>query len=371
MTWKDHNKFRVPNMTTTVHSVHSQDPETGTWSIHDAFILPWNTRIRPGGWSREELVPYRKYTKLFGERKYAQNYPTKPFPLMELPPEIRNRIYREYLVLHTPIDLCPKATGFKGNVHAWRHHIRRWKKDICPRLRLLRTNKQVLAETRSIFYAENEFRFTNSKAWYVLDAFLYTIGQQNTAWLRHLAIHVPWAGTVNDNNYDNLPESHATMNWMMNRFDKMGLRYHKRWNRFTECKAVTRCQTKLEAASGLKSLKLVLPDSYELLNEHSPHQWVGCRVLSVVLNPQRFGNLQVGLYILSGASEGDRYDEYKSQEYRQLVLGSHMRAMGFAAEQEWSVQSVMYDAKGHWPLQYYPLTVFRRPSDESGEDGGW
>lgn len=64
--------------------------------------------------AHKALRPYLKYPKLFGERKYARNYShtTTPFTktFTDLPGEIRNRIYRFFLVITPEIDLCPKTT---------------------------------------------------------------------------------------------------------------------------------------------------------------------------------------------------------------------------------------------------------------------
>ena len=56
-----------------------------------------------------------------------------------LPPELRNKIYRNVLILHIPIDVA--------------------KDDVISHTSLLRTCRQIRTEGIKLFYAENSFRF--------------------------------------------------------------------------------------------------------------------------------------------------------------------------------------------------------------------
>lgn len=60
------------------------DPETGAWATSFNLTLPWPPNIRPVNYSKKDLKCYRRFPKLFGERKLAQNYPLQPFRFFEL-----------------------------------------------------------------------------------------------------------------------------------------------------------------------------------------------------------------------------------------------------------------------------------------------
>jgi hypothetical protein len=117
---------------------------------------------------------------------------------MDLPGEIRNRIYRLHLLVGNPIELLPKsahATHKAANSADLRSDhkflvIRR------SRLPLLRSSKDVNKEASEIFYGENEFRFTGQNGWNWLHGYLRTIGKRNTQRLRIVTIHVPWRAAI-------------------------------------------------------------------------------------------------------------------------------------------------------------------------------
>ncbi|KJX92667.1 hypothetical protein TI39_contig5832g00038 [Zymoseptoria brevis] len=100
------------------------------------------------------LRPYAAYNKLFGERKYAANYPfvKNSSSLMDLPGEIRNRIYR--------LHLLDRRSGPKAAERASKHAKERFTKIRTSRLKFLRLSKTVNKEAGDIIYGENEFRFT-------------------------------------------------------------------------------------------------------------------------------------------------------------------------------------------------------------------
>ena len=212
-------------------SLSMQDPEDGAWTAVMRVVLPWQPAIRPASWDKKSLEPYQRFKKLFGERKFARNYALKPFRLFDLPAEIRNQIYRYHLVLDQAIELAAKSTN-SSNLYAAGKHEKRYKREIVPRLRLLRTNRQVNAETASIFYGDNEFRFSNVEGWYVLSAFLKTIGPHNKARLRSIAVHTPWFGECTDSRYDRWPESDTRMHWLHGEMKDFGLRYRHSFRQF-------------------------------------------------------------------------------------------------------------------------------------------
>lgn len=71
-----------------------------------------------------------------------QTKPVQPFRLLDLPAEIRLKIYRHHLTVHSTLDLHPSNTQLLG----------------AHRLSLLRTCRQVFEESYRIFYGANVFR---------------------------------------------------------------------------------------------------------------------------------------------------------------------------------------------------------------------
>ena len=80
------------------------------------------------------------------------------FRFLDLPPEIRNRVYRMHLVADSDIIISPSRTT--------PHHD---PEVVC--LGLLLVNRQICNEARGIYYAENTFAFRpsmwDSKAWFI------------------------------------------------------------------------------------------------------------------------------------------------------------------------------------------------------------
>ncbi|KAK3638351.1 hypothetical protein LTR56_013180 [Elasticomyces elasticus] len=131
-----------------------QDFQTGAWSDVNSFRHPFITNIHPG-WNHKTLAPYSKYSKLVSERKFARPQAATPFRFLDLPAELRNKVYRELFAVGS-IEFAP------GDGLAREHHMRHYRRTISPRLRVLRVSKQLHKEGSSIFYGENEFRFTGN-----------------------------------------------------------------------------------------------------------------------------------------------------------------------------------------------------------------
>ncbi|KAK4502305.1 hypothetical protein PRZ48_005730 [Zasmidium cellare] len=170
----------------------------------EANDYSWNARAtcKP---AHIALSKYRPFKKLYGERKFAHRHFTYP-PLpasttsaksvtfLDLPGEIRNRIYRLALVFDEPFELVPKAGGSKrAPGRALVACKKQFAKSLGPR-KVLRVNKQVNKEASDIFYGENRFCFTAVVGWQVLRGFMATIGKDNAARLRKITVHIHWPG---------------------------------------------------------------------------------------------------------------------------------------------------------------------------------
>jgi hypothetical protein len=133
-----------------------------------------------------------------------------------------------------------------------------------PRLKLLRTSKQICEEASAVFYGANEFRCTNRDGWYVLSAFLRQIGPANQRRLRSIVVHIPWFGRSGDAFLDLGSKPNEIPKWMKQRLIQLGLRPNLRRNPETLEDCVKDCSRTSEFAGHLTSVKLVIPDTHEL-----------------------------------------------------------------------------------------------------------
>lgn len=174
---------------------------------------------------------------------------------MDLPGEIRNRIYRLHLLVDEPIELLARTsrTNSKGADKAERQARERFTKIRTSRLKFLRLSKTVNKEASDIFYGENEFRFTGQNGWTWLRGFMHVIGDLNTARLRVLTVHVPWQAEP-----DELSKGMGSYNTIIN-----ALEGPKRQGMYT-LQDYKDCADILNRAGNLKQLKLVLPANLEV-----------------------------------------------------------------------------------------------------------
>ena len=113
---------------------------------------------------------------------------TQHFPLLHLPGELRNHIYKHCLVSPRPIDLWPimPLNAPPGTTHSTILDL-----DIkCVNTSLLRVSRQVHKEATSILYGCNRFRFSDRHGWTILSGFLTHI-DRNCQVLRHVSVGYP------------------------------------------------------------------------------------------------------------------------------------------------------------------------------------
>jgi len=113
----------------------------------------------------------------FGTRLVTQGVRQAPnisTTFLDLPSELRNRIYEQVLVVQERID-------------PWVDYNQRQQLTIG----LLRANKTVHSEASSVLYAQNCFDFTLYSASEEVASFLEQIGRENAIYIRHVYINFP------------------------------------------------------------------------------------------------------------------------------------------------------------------------------------
>ena len=123
-------------------------------------------------------------------------YPAPDF--LDLPSEVRIKIYGHLLVASEPITVCSRTSeeepsDFRGNVS-----LKSWSKAKTHAaalghltLGLLLCNRQISYEAAATFYRWNTFQFAGDSTWDPLYAFLQMIGENNRRSLRSLELDIP------------------------------------------------------------------------------------------------------------------------------------------------------------------------------------
>lgn len=216
--------------------------------------------------------------------KHRRQRPSNNSPFLNLPPEIRNKIYIAALVAPAPIDLCPAdyaytTEEFATSPVAQRRHSAFQKSDAAYvvgyrghqptalafrrqsglqyvrkhlAVHLLAVCRQIYNEATGYFWGRNVWRFSDDQDWEILLRFLLTIGENARAMIRNLEVLAPCAWTkspvLNKNEYwvvKNQPELHMIKVWHERRRHKV---VWELWMR----------------EKSLRTLDLIVPAGYEL-----------------------------------------------------------------------------------------------------------
>lgn len=180
-------------------------------------------------------------------RKPKQQHRQQQSPFLNLPPEVRNTIYRHVLINPSPIDLWPHLlhTDLTGNLE-WEARISTWseksplenlpfktrnqasltyvRKEMATGL--LGTCQQVYNEAAMYFWADNFFRFPGRSGWQGLLRFFLTIGPVARARIRRLDVHAPIYMRWPDKNGDERDLNGRSKNFPKMHMDKISPEGH-------------------------------------------------------------------------------------------------------------------------------------------------
>ena len=281
------------------------------------------------------LTRYKGYKKLFGERMHASKYPsmTTTSKFMDLPGEVRNQIYRLFLIMDPPIEFCPRSNGATRNAmsRACKYADERHKK-LSPILRLLRLNREINAEASDIYYGENEFRFSYEESWAHIWAFLNTIGNANVARLRRINV-----------NFQILSDSPSSLEYHLKSFKAMGLRVDG-VKVLTQAKCQSAVLSRLETAGNLTRLGVVLSDLFAINNRCMPR---------FPLNKAKFGSgFEIVLEHLQQTAETNQHHlNFVGKVKRndaEIICCAFANPGQYARYHGWKYEKLLYDWKGRY-----------------------
>ncbi|KAK5136114.1 hypothetical protein LTR08_004165 [Meristemomyces frigidus] len=260
---------------------------------------------------------------------------------MDLPGEIRNRIYRLFLVVEPEINLSPRSSDC-SNAGTLERQTRARLTKLKPILRILRLSPDIHTEASDIFYGENEFRFGGCMGWSLLLAFLRKIGPANVARLRRLSAPVPYAGS------DTGSAESLLSAMQMGGLDlyRMGLQDDDSDTPSFEA-SIRGCVKILERAGKLETLRLLLPFSLELADEY---------LKPFKLNRAKFDNLTVMLVHLRKhiheQPDSSQTPTYGGRNFPGQLYETcrYEDPKAWAMANGWEYASVWYDYKGRFTV---------------------
>ncbi|KAK5113299.1 hypothetical protein LTR85_010916 [Meristemomyces frigidus] len=297
----------------------------------------------------QALNGYRGYKKLYGERLYASNYPSKTpnKGFLHLPGELRNTIYESVLTLNKPVEFLPiKSQGTnKAPYRAYEYAVQRPKKFL-PLLRFLRLCRTVSQEASDVFYGVNEFRFTGSCGAYFLRAFMETIGPANTASLRKITLPIHWPGNSTESN-------DMYGRWTL---EEIGRNLHRRnlqqHDNAAAIRAFSDCIRSFEEAGKLTDLTLVLPYAFSVSNVTQPE----IDFTRFDLDKLKLKLLHLRKDLMDEATDETQQPLQKTVAVRSGRGGRRIEMQWadpkvFAEGIGWEYEVMRYDRKGRYPVE--------------------
>ncbi|KAK2610308.1 hypothetical protein N8I77_003753 [Diaporthe amygdali] len=225
--------------------------------------------------TKEEAKPYKKYKVLFGERKFARDFPTQKQTLSfcdDLPAEIHLQVYKHlfkvpdnFFELWAPKQWAEKGSRAKNSALTYATQKRG--------LRMMRVCKKIGDEVREFFYGGNNFRFSYVNGFQVMAAFMHTIRSANCSFLKHITVQIP------NRAYGYSQDLSSKTGWknfeqLMARRGMRLLRYGFRaryeeqgrvLGEYNYDRAVYKCFRQLRNMPDLKLLEITFPWDYEFI----------------------------------------------------------------------------------------------------------
>ncbi|KAF2770531.1 hypothetical protein EJ03DRAFT_360582 [Teratosphaeria nubilosa] len=281
-------------------------------------------------WNKTALAAYSGFDKLYDQSFQQHQIPRPAGGAQKLHLHFRagpqNGLHR----------LSPKTTTNRSNGAARHHHLTEFSKNTHPYLKLLRTCKQISPEASPILFGEVEFRFTSIKGYYVLNTFLRQIGSINQSLLRKITIHIPFPGHIGEGPLcpDYWPKSVSQLAKMRGILTGMGLHPRAHNKAFSHTTCVRRANSIFEAHGKLKSLRLILPDTYMVADAADEGMWAGKTFGSMVPDVEKFaGGLDVTLVRLHGGFSATFFDQSLRRSERRSCLQTQVQVKKYAQEQ--------------------------------------
>ena len=183
-------------------------------------------------------------------------------PLLRLPPEIRNKIYRYALVRDEPLDLWPhkwttsnvdskNVPGLKIRHQESLEYVRKQMST-----GLLGTCRQTFNEAALFFWGDNLFRFTGRSGWQGLLRFFLSIGPEARSRIHRVDVHAPIYMRWPDKDDDNRDLNGRSKNFPKLHMAKIPEEGH------LDREAVQRVCGLLAQDRALKEINFIIPDDF-------------------------------------------------------------------------------------------------------------